>query len=702
MRWWVLLAAVLLVPVQLPAPGMSQSGDGDTQGEAMPLESGRQVFQHLDARLDPFDWYRINVTYGWILECYMITLNFSADVNFDVYIYRPDDREVVNATSRDQIETLSALVTMEGYYYILVKAESGARNYTLTANVYQPPEVRDGDIKEGFLRYHSHRDADWYRVYLKGGPEAQGVRVNMTHDDTGNLDLYLIDLWDGHSYYYNVSWWMGPPYEEVTGVASYTGYYYIKVHAYYLWGNYVLRVEVFDSHTDGDNTPENGTYIRYNSTWSGHVDQADDHYDFYVIDGKQDEELVIDLKITSGWKDLFSLLIFNSRHELLLEKTNFIFTPEYSIGDSIDVSYSLAYGRYYLAVTAKFGLKSNVSNLSDRTASGDYTFTVNMSRHPPEPPNMPPFLKKDAVITFDEDTQYTFDLDTYFADPEGKQLRYSVSSDHLKASVDAQGMCVLTPPENWYGEGSLTVTAYDDHDLSTTHTFRVKVTDVPEPPVITSCSPDEIEEIDEGGHQNFSVVVEDPDTAEPNITWYIDSTVLGYGPDVTYSPDFFSSGIHVVRAEVTDGTSTVSRSWIFRVRNVNRPPEIIDITPQNGAAFYEDQEVHLTAVLRDPDRDSVAWRVREGMDVLAEGSGSTADCSFHLKPGEHKITFEAYDGEDTSRRIIHLNIRERNYHGLLLALTAALVCVLAVYRRATAVLSGRASGVRHRDSERGK
>jgi hypothetical protein len=253
-----LLLTVSFIPISMAQEADSRADGNDSFDTAVKVESGKQVApSYLSATDDTDDYYWINAERGEVVEAHFIILqndtplygyNFSnpEEVDFDLEIYGPKDHTKPLTTSKthDQFEIESLVAAVSGKYHFRLNAVNNSGDYVFMVRIYQPTIMEDGGVYDGYIRQASDKDADWYKIRLNGSDPAEAVKVTMTHEGTGNLDLFLMDLWSTEkSFWLDVSWF-GSSKERVYGVAQYTGFYYLKVHAFWGYANYQIRVSV--------------------------------------------------------------------------------------------------------------------------------------------------------------------------------------------------------------------------------------------------------------------------------------------------------------------------------------------------------------------------------------------------------------------------------------------------------------------------
>lgn len=657
-----MLAVLLLSCVPITASGAASRDTNNSFDTAVHLQNGIQISpEYLGIPDDPQDYFWIEVTKGQALEASLIILHngskgydFSdpGKVNFELELYGPQDHNKTLAYSKttDQFETVSVLTVVDGKYYFKIYAVNGTGDYVFRVVVYTPQTVVDGGVYSGYLKQDSDNDTFWYRIYLKGGDPSQTVLVNMSHDTTGGLDLYLEDLWsDKMPYYVNLSIDLTKRPDSVYGVASYTGYYYIQVHAFSGNANYQIRVRLGSAATDNNNDKDHAFLLNYNTTWTDHVNQATDKYDYFQVDLGPQENVSLHMTLLNGWHDIFSLFLLDVDLNIITEKTNYVFTPTHHT--VVDDQYwdVVDGGVYFVVVMAKVALATNPDDLSDATAAADYRLQVNMSKHPLKPVNKAPTVKagfENLTIQFNEDSSKHMNLNDVFQANDGDQLNFSakVVDGSLTVSVDMSGLLTIIPGNGWFGTGHLNLTAKDPDGLKAILVAKVVVVHIDPPPVVTDCNPARNAQVGEGKAQIFNVTATDMDDKVLFFNWSVDGKDQGWtSPNFTYTPAYGSAGQHLVLERISDTKNNVTWDWTITVTHTNRPPALISVLPKNGTAFTEGKKVRFSATMQDPDKDIVSYEWREGLQVLEKGSGNRTDFNKSFAKGKHTVKLTVSD-----------------------------------------------------------
>jgi len=140
-----------------------------------------------------------------------------------------------------------------------------------------------------------------------------------------------------------------------------------------------------------------------------------------------------------------------------------------------------------------------------KTDTGTFFIYIN-------PINDPPSITLNDALTFDEDTEFSLDLDNYVIDVDNNadELTWTFSgNNNLNINIDPNShLLTIIPKSNWYGSEILTFTVTDPGGLSDTKNVVVKVNSINDPPVIIS-SPNLI--AIEGTSYNYDVDASDVD-----------------------------------------------------------------------------------------------------------------------------------------------------------------------------------------------
>jgi len=292
-------------------------------------------------------------------------------------------------------------------------------------------------------------------------------------------------------------------------------------------------------------------------------------------------------------------------------------------------------GNYNITVIVNNGLHDTIANWD--------LVVKNVNRKP-----IIDSYEPEKDFTMDENSSATFSVKAH--DPDRDIVRYAWTLD----GKDVVGNDVAyTYRTDYFSAGlhDIKVKAIDPRSLIATMLWSVTVNDVNAAPVITSADPTKDVTMYENQTQKFSVVDKSLDGDQHTILWHLDGKETGIkGRLYEYHADFESAGLHVVKAQVTDGELSTNRSWDVTVIDVNRPPVAIIDAPEDPTEFLEWDHIRLDGgSSKDPDRDQVNLTWTELKKTLGKGKNLTVD----LKRGVHDITLTAEDGrgEDSTAQV---------------------------------------------------
>jgi hypothetical protein len=672
------LAALLCIALCIPATTAAAARAGRTADANNGFDTatllppaGEFVTETLDVTDDRADFYALDVSAGDIINLSLYIIEYvpssPEQVNFNLGLFNPSRAVLGWSNSTYQYDSLKELAPVSGTYYVEVAAVSGNGNYSLDYSTGPAPTVKDGETRIGSLTNTTNRNTNWYRVQLKGGAAAEMFTASM-HEDTGvNFDLYFMDLWSGYSFWYDISW-AGDPDERVEAVATYTGYYYLKVYDYRGVGNYTLNITVEPAAGHAGSEPAGARAVAYNSSFSGHVDMAKEHYDWYKAELAQGETISASLGLDSQPSDMFSLSILQTDKSTLKDwsKTNYVDGTPPTLARVVSISKAApAAGIYYIVVMAKVGLMPNVADLSDRNAASDYILTVNLSAHVPPPTNHPPAASPPGImVEMDENSGYDFDLGRIFSDQDGDALRFTVQGAvHISVEVNASSRnASFVGAHNWYGSENITITASDPYDACATAWVNITVRHLSLPPEILEKAPAD-EELNgtNGSVLRFRVFASDPDGAPVSYIWKADGAPLAAAGNSTDWKVPSDAGTVIIN--VTVSNQNMSSSAIWRISCLPRQPlNVVIIKPFNNTAVKQGESLRFHAMvsgLPASDLANLTFSWYLGDKMLGDGDEF---CTTALPVGTQRIEVRAENRSEPAqngRASVVVFVRER-------------------------------------------
>lgn len=282
---------------------------------------------------------------------------------------------------------------------------------------------------------------------------------------------------------------------------------------------------------------------------------------------------------------------------------------------------------------------------------------------------------------------FEYDLNTWFVDPEGDPLSYSVTSSDAAVAVvsETNGTLTLTLPSYGFGEATVQVTATnvtgEANPPSTTVDIAIEVEDTPDPPrVLGDGFPDELEgEEDVTVLADLSQYFEDPDRTQLSYRVIspanLESSTLiesiefvGDQMQIFLKPD--ANGSQQLTIGASDGTFEVSDTFTLVI-------EPVQDAPVGGADSYDvsiggrrsvlDPTQGLLANDNDPDGDAIE-AVLESGPTQGELLEFNADGTFVYQnrqgdPGEtDTFTYRVQDSSGLSSSVtVTMNLTRSDY-----------------------------------------
>ncbi|MDH7564232.1 MAG: PKD domain-containing protein [Candidatus Bathyarchaeota archaeon] len=169
------------------------------------------------------------------------------------------------------------------------------------------------------------------------------------------------------------------------------------------------------------------------------------------------------------------------------------------------------------------------------------------------------------------------------------------------------------------------------------------------PPRIKTYTPVETSpSVNEGENLEFTHTSTDPDGDTLTYEWLLDGAFQSADQNWTYTPNYDSSGNHVVKLVVSDGSANVSQEWNVMVVNVNRPPEVTFYSPaDHELSINEGQSIEFTQISIDPDDDPLSYKWLLNGTEQATSQNWTLITNYE-SAGFYNVTFEVSDGEFTT------------------------------------------------------
>ncbi len=231
-----------------------------------------------------------------------------------------------------------------------------------------------------------------------------------------------------------------------------------------------------------------------------------------------------------------------------------------------------------------------------------------------------------TMITWDEDTNTSFNLLTYFYDIDSPDINWSIilQPNNVTATIDNNtGVVDLVPQTDWYGTNTMQIRATDGINTTNSDVFTLNVTNVNDAPRMYGPIPN-MTWLEDTVNSSLNLSTYYYDIDSPNIDWHMSvepdniTTAINNGSgQVTFTPDGNFTGINTVRFVGTDGINGTESNLVYlTIINVNDPPIIRNVTgdPVPDQLVDEDAtpwSIDLTDYETDPDHSgtNLTWTV---------------------------------------------------------------------------------------------
>ena len=286
----------------------------------------------------------------------------------------------------------------------------------------------------------------------------------------------------------------------------------------------------------------------------------------------------------------------------------------------------------------------------DLTATQDFTATVEDPPPPPPPVNRAPVAEGyiGDVTLNKSGASVTIGVASYFADPDGDTLSYSVNSPNPSiVTVSISGSTVTIAPVSTGSTGKIIVTATDPDGLTATQDFTATV--INQPPVAVGTISN-VTLYKNGFTRNVPVASKFSDPNGDRLTFSAESsntgvaTVSTSGSTVTVrSAATGTATITVTATDTDDATGTHG----FNVTVINRTPQQWGTIPTMTFHRNQDaQRVNVSSNFTDPDNDTLTITASSSNTNVATVSVTGTEVSVDPEElGSARITLKATDTE---------------------------------------------------------
>ena len=233
----------------------------------------------------------------------------------------------------------------------------------------------------------------------------------------------------------------------------------------------------------------------------------------------------------------------------------------------------------------------------------------------------PPYVSSIPDTTILEDEFFTYNLEA--VDVDGDELNYFITTDVNTEANIIDGILVITPPDNYFGEILVAVTVSDGvFDIN--QNFILTVISINDSPIL---SPILNQSVLEDTELVIEIIASDPDGDD--ITFITENTGNAFvsitDNYIHLIPEQNFNGEFGVLVRVSDGELIDSTEFSVNVLPINDPPELIgeiqDITVFENS---EDIEVLLSEIFYDIENGSdLAYSVSENIEGLTTNVADT-------------------------------------------------------------------------------
>jgi hypothetical protein len=248
-----------------------------------------------------------------------------------------------------------------------------------------------------------------------------------------------------------------------------------------------------------------------------------------------------------------------------------------------------------------------------------------------------------VLIEINEGDELWFEI--VAEDIDGDDITYGFSSPVDWAEVHTNGTLQVAPPVGTWGTYWGNLTAEDGNEGTDVVEVKIVVFDVNFPPVIIDPPAGVVEALED---VPFSLTMVAQDVDDDPIRWLDDSSLLDIGQDngtIAFTPSQEDVGTYNIEIKAADGNGGIATFvLVLEVINVNDPPVLLRLEPENGSRYKKGKEVPLRAQATDEDGDVLIYTWKLGEEILGTGNEFPYK---GLGKGTHVITLEVSDGTDT-------------------------------------------------------
>ena len=285
---------------------------------------------------------------------------------------------------------------------------------------------------------------------------------------------------------------------------------------------------------------------------------------------------------------------------------------------------------------------------------------------PPPPPNRPPVavgtIPAQTVIAGDT---VTVDVASFFNDPDGDPLSYTVTTTNPEIALPTMAGSILTIIGVAAGTATATITATDPDGLMATQSISVTVEAANRAPEAVGTIPARTITAGQQATVGVSSYFSDPD--EDTLSYQAATsndaaaTASVSGSDVTI--DAVAEGMATITVTATDPDGLMATQSIsVTVEAANRAPEAVGTIPARTITAGQQATVGVSSYFSDPDEDTLSYQAATSNDAAATASVSGSDVTIDaVAEGTATITVTATDpGGLTATQSISVTVEAAN------------------------------------------
>jgi len=257
--------------------------------------------------------------------------------------------------------------------------------------------------------------------------------------------------------------------------------------------------------------------------------------------------------------------------------------------------------------------------------------------------NRAPVLGDLKDITINEGE--VLNLEPVATDPDGDRIAYYYS-----------GWVNRNKYQSTYGDAGthfVTVTASDSF-LTDSKDVKIIVNNVNRAPTILVKD----QKVNEGETLSFEVDASDPEGDDVNISLLSLLSDASFKDNIfTWTPDF---DVTEEKAYVNltfrakDSQTTTTKNVIITISNVNRVPEVYNVSPSAEITIYEGSSVRFDVLAKDDDNDELTYEWP--FSLINKYSGSPSLVRQFTTAGKKEVKVVVSDGKDSVVHIWKVNV----------------------------------------------